>query len=607
MSSAKSRFTEGARAFRTGDYQGALRLFTEVVRSDLRYQIQSCLTLHFSSQALDSEDIQQHPQLHYSLYDSRAATYEKLNRSNDALRDTKRAIMIEPNKWQAHARAARLLLQAKFFENAVKVANRALLCLPVDVQSLQDVNGNNSKESKATQQRRAELESIKATALENITKSGGKKMNIKGKSKSNDLSLRSPQCHISSLPVELLTEIFLYIVSQDPRALIRTLLRVCRQWRSLVWNCPALWGTLILGAPSYREPRKKARAWLARSAGRVRELIVRVKATEYSDWREGLEEELKNLKWDQLRSLSIQSWDVESYLKSVSMEDTLRHLEHLEISDGETADDSLPRRDGLLSMACNVTTMSLTGVKLNLSSIASTNLRSISLKQCWHEPRHILSLLEYQPLLETLFAEEPNRGMVMSWSPHVTLKHVHLTHLELTACIFLPLDKLIAPNLRVLRISRTSLPLDLGFHHLGSLNLKYFEELSLSTSHCDSLALLLFLRSVPTLKTLEITRTASIVGPIIEALGEPNLDETPLCPRLQHVNVSHSPNIRTSVLVRLVKSRLQSDQNGIVTPIESLRMDGCPRIAPEFLPWFRENVPTLSCTYLSKKAASYKR
>ncbi|KAK2465362.1 hypothetical protein APHAL10511_002716 [Amanita phalloides] len=558
MSSAKSLFTKGVSAFQAGTYQDALRFFTE---------------------ALSHHD-QQHeqPHLYYSIYDSRAATYQRMDRLNDALRDVKRAMDLVPSRWQAYARAARLLLQTRRFDAALKMANRALARL--------DAN--------SPIQRRTELESIRAMALSN----GG---------------FIQPVCYISLLPTELLVEIFCLATAHDHTMLACTILRVCRHWRRVAWDCPALWTTLVVGPSpcSRREPKKKAKAWLLRSNGHIRDLQVYANAVIHKDWRDRLEEELKSLKWDGLRSLTIESWNIVGYLESFSSEKTLGFLEKLKVIDNISAQ----RWDSLLSAACQVTELTLDGVRCDLESISSRTLRHVVLRYCDHGQHHIFKLFERQPSLETLTALELSNPHPQPWTRAEPLNLDHITHIDLSGCYFVSLVQLQTPNLRVLRIARSGNPLNGSFFHLAGLNLPNFEELVLSRVSCDPGPLVAFLESVPTLMHLALMGVQGLASGVVEALASRNrinsesASQTHLpCPRLEHIDVSESPDLKSASLVRLVKSRLLDNQEERATArIQSLKMDGCPRIEPDLLPWFRQHVPTVSCVYLSKKDPAWRR
>ncbi|KAF8631398.1 hypothetical protein AX15_002406 [Amanita polypyramis BW_CC] len=590
MNSAKSFFTKGISAFQAERYQDALNFFTEAIMQD-----------------------DQRRELLYSVYDSRAATYEKLNLVNDALRDCKSAIELAPARWQAYARAARLLLQIQRPDTAVKMADRALARLDANSKNERETNNNNNATPREHQQRRSELESIKATALSNLesvgarvaTSVGGTK--AKGKGKSNDVKESDQPCYASSLPTELLIEIFSLMIAQDCTALGRIIIKVCRRWRRVAWDCPALWSNLVLGkvfGASRHDPTKKAKVWLSRSKGRIQDLSVHYSAVVDTDWRENLEKELRSLRWDGVRALSIVLWDVVRYLKSISSEGALNSLQKLELKVSPPGDD-------LLSAAQNLTEMSLDNVYFHLESIASRALRRVTIKDCSYGDHHIFEILELQPFLE-IFTVVDSLNL-RRWNPTAeAIILIHLTHIDVSRCFYVSLKPLVMPNLRTLRISQSRDVLD-SFSHLATLDLPFFEELILYQAYCKPRTLVNFLKTVPTLTRLELKGYQDVAGLVVEALAEPfegtSSPQTNLmCPHLQHIDVSQNSDIKSATLVRLVKSRLLEDQEErIITPIQSLKIDGCPGVEPDLLPWFRKCVPMVSCVYLSKKATARRR
>ena len=545
-----------------------------------------------SIQALGQDKEQQlkQPQLYYSICDSRSATYEKLNRLDDALRDAEHAMELVPTRWQAYSRAARLLLKTQQFGPAAKMVNRAYARIKED-----RTNASMDRDARARHQKLcAELESIKASALRGLN--GGRDIIVQP---------HQPSCYISKFPTELLTEIFTLVTRQDPTALALVIIRVCRRWRQVALNCPALWDTLVLSASESRhEPRKRAKVWLLRSKGEIRDLRVYENAVMHDDWRKKLEEELKSLKWCTLRALTIQMWDIVGYLKSISSQEILDTLEKLTIVDDPST--TISRWDNLLSATRQVTDMHLNGVRFNPLAIASRILRRLVIEGCNYGHHHAFEFFEQQPFLETLIVSQ-----TISIRPWLYTKPLHLnylTHVDVSKCFMMSLENLFMPNLRVLRLfqSGTLSPPDL--RHLAGMRLSNFEELSLIQVAYDPKALIEFLETVPTLKRLELVAVRGFATEVIEALAEPmrSGDSTSQanlpCPRLEYLNVSDTPDIKSATLVRLVKSRfVDVQEDHTVTRIQSLKMDGCPRIEPDILPWFRQHVPVVSCIYLSKK------
>ncbi|KAF8737721.1 hypothetical protein AX14_012390 [Amanita brunnescens Koide BX004] len=579
MTPVKSLFSKGVSAFKAGTYQDALQFFTEALGQDKEQQ-------------------QKQPQLYYSIYDSRSATYEKLNRLDDALRDAEYAMVLVPARWQAYARAARLLLKTQQFARAVKMVNRAYARLEADLANESQTDEDRDARVRH-RQRCAELESIKASALRGLN--GGKAPTA--------LRTHKPSCYISLLPTELLTDIFALVTRQDHHtALARTITRVCRRWRRVALDCPALWDTLVLGT-SQREPSKRAKAWLRRSNGNIRDLCVYGDAVVHHDWRRSLEEELESLKWGGLRALTIEMWDIVGYLQSISSHEMLGTLEKLTIL--EDPANRTHQWDTLLSATPQVTEMHLTGVRFSPQTVASRTLRHVVLKQCDYDGHHPFEFFELQPLLETLtIPRSANTYSFRPWSCANTLHLNYLTHIDISGCYSMPLEGFLMPNLRVLRLCHGGGLSERDLCHLARQNLSNFEELSFIKVNCIPLSLVEFLKTVPTLRRLELVGVGGIVTEVIEALAElahssSSTSQASLpCPRLEHLNVSDTPDIKSATLVRLVKSRLVADQEDLsVARIQSLKMDGCPRIEPDILPWFRQHVPVVSCIYLSKKAA----
>ena len=537
--------------------------------------------------------------MYYSIYDSRSATYEKLNRLDDALRDVECAMVLVPARWQAYARAARLLLKTQQFARAVKMVHRASARLEADLANESQTGEGDRDAHVGHRQRCAELESIKASALRGLN--GGKDIASE---------THKPSCYIFLLPTELLTEIFTLATGQDHTALARTITRVCRRWRQVAMNCPALWGTLVLGSgASQRDPRKRARVWLLRSKGKISDLRVYESAIAHDDWRRNLEEELVSLKWGGLRALTIQMWDIVQYLKAISSHEILHTLEKLTIV--EDPPKMTLRWNTLLLATRQVTEMHLKCVRFSPQTIASRTLRHLFLEHCDYGDHHAFEFFELQPFLEDLTISQPVTYSFRPWSCTKTLHLNYLTRIDISGCHSVSFTNLVIPNLRVLRLFRSASLSEGDLRHLASMNLSNFEELSLiqlTTSIPTSI--IDFLKTVPTLRRLELTGVRGLVAQVVEALAEPlhsgnSTSHVDLaCPRLEHLNVSESPDIKSAALVRLVKSRLVDVQEDLsVTRIQSLQMDGCPRIEPDILPWFRQHVPVVSCIYLSKKAA----
>ena len=120
----------------------------------------------------------------------------------------------------------------------------------------------------------------------------------------------------------------------------------------------------------------------------------------------------------------------------------------------------------------------------------------------------------------------------------------------------------------------------------------------------------------PKLETL--TCTGDSVNAVANFLATRPASDDPIsinlpvmCPALTVLDLSQSANLRTGPVMQIVKERiaLAASQDGgryqlpghdgcrEVSRIRALRVDECPHIEEEMLPWFRKNVPQFSCRY----------
>jgi hypothetical protein len=84
-----------------------------------------------------------------------------------------------------------------------------------------------------------------------------------------------------------------------------------------------------------------------------------------------------------------------------------------------------------------------------------------------------------------------------------------------------------------------------------------------------------------------------------------------LCPALSVLDLSQSASLKTGPVMRIVKERIAlaasedggryqlpgQDGDRVVSRIRVLKVDECPHIEAEILPWFRNNVQHFSCRY----------
>ena len=514
----------------------------------------------------------------YIIYDSRAAVYEKLERQKDALLDAKTTILLAPDKWQGYARAARLLIVARKFDASLKMVDMALA----------RIKAQNTK-------RRVEIEQIRQEAL-------------RGQNANQEVK-RSAHSSIGKLPVELLGEIFHLVVDWDSASLI-TVLRICRHWRNIVLNTPSLWQTLVL---SQRAPVLKLRFWITHSKDRIRELRVGEGAQRHPDWPF---KDLETIPWHNLRVCKVELWDVAKYLeRSISRQRPFSQLEELVIENLHNVSPS-PSLYRLLQAS------KLRSIELS-EGIFSWNLISTCLRSLTHlkvvgsctDLGYLLPALEANPSLTKVVIITQSTFKYTRSSP---LLLSNLTHIELAGSWASSLLAVIAmPALEVLHIRGAGGSLDTSLKnavhrssHLRHLNL----------NHCSFTpsVLVAFIKQTPRLTNLTLISLSQGVNDVVEALSWTELEKDDwLCPALTHLDLSHSPDVKTGSLVRLVRSRAHCDSSVDIpnpTPnlltrakLLALVIDGCEQVDADWIPWFRKNIPFVSCVYHTKKKASWKR
>lgn len=430
-------------------------------------------------------------------------------------------------------------------------------------------------------------------------------------------SRQSPHYHFGKLPVELLGEIFSLIVDENPDKLL-VLLRVCQHWRNTIWHTPSLWGTLIL---THRNPGQKSTQWVDRSKGYIRELHIKAYAIEHRHWPC---DAFTRIKWDRLRVCRLESWDIARYLEGMSLGHILNHLTTLTVNDDKV--QPRPPRASLFVEGSRIRSLTMAHAVFPWNSLTTclSQLIYLDIRDC-NATGELVPVLAANPNLETLIIH------TQSFPPPLldTLVELpNLMHLDLAGAGAPNVTKcLTLPNLQKLHLRRGPLALDTVLHNIRPTGLL---ELTISQSVISPPRLIDFLRKATSLKSLEISQLSNTTNKVVEALATPltpsegvaNVDKSNstadvslMCPSLTHLNVSSSPDVQTGPLVRLIRSRLprHGPDNADLVPstlyqeLLSLQADGCDLIDSTWIPWFRSNLQTFSCVYMTKKGASWKR
>jgi len=197
-------------------------------------------------------------------------------------------------------------------------------------------------------------------------------------------------------------------------------------------------------------------------------------------------------------------------------------------------------------------------------------------------------------------------------------KLVKLTTLEVVADPWTSTILLFdVPFLQIVRLgSLTDRHLSASLRHWASTSPKFLTEFSLDQVAISSSIVLEVLRASPALEVLTLTAMYDTADTIVKALSGQNpfassLSEGPLlCPRLRYLDVSGCPDVATSSVYALVQQRLElskvtGEDEGktreklMVSRLEVLKMDRCPKIDVRWIPWFKQHIPFLTCVFAS--------
>lgn len=173
-----------------------------------------------------------------------------------------------------------------------------------------------------------------------------------------------------------------------------------------------------------------------------------------------------------------------------------------------------------------------------------------------------------------------------------------------------------APNLQVLHLFSTGHSSDvLEFAHAHPL--RALRELRIGSCTTTASSLITIIAGAPLLETLQISGIHGVVNDVLDFICGAHLNDQhqDVCTVLKHVDLSSCGDLLTRNAYSLVKTRLRTAQPvtvdgvqpGCRAEIESLRLDGCPLMEAEMLPWFRGKVKMFSCAYMTKKEGKQKR
>lgn len=392
--------------------------------------------------------------------------------------------------------------------------------------------------------------------------------------------------HITKLPVELLLHIFalnVHSLSVSPVILSH----VSSVWREIIWNSRSLWSSLTL---TDRKPIAKATFWVKRSQGIIKLLRISLEG--------GLDQVLALLvNPDALESIHLTIPETASQRFRHSAQYLVQNIAakpyEFHVNGGITELDFHLQQEGIqgtLALDSGVLSperlkkLSLVYASFPWTIERVTNLVSLELSACIIDPDFLIPLLEQSPLLEKLDV----RSIEPVWTSNrrTRLLLPNLTILKVVNDVFL--NMLEVPALQVLHVSLIAFS-----DCFGQLSPPNPPLVELCVSECTRASE----ARIPTPKTLQrlhITKMDMKIGDFLDSLCIPDpIGELP-CPMLQDVDVSYT-SVTDSSIIRLIKALNGTEVIG--GGLKSLKMDICPGVNSDSLPWIRSKVPLVSCVY----------
>lgn len=453
---------------------------------------------------------------------------------------------------QGYARAARVLKDSHRLDAALKMVDHAL---------------------QYDKNRRAELDKLKSEIL--ALQSEAARLR------------RADGCHIGTLPVEVLSEIFAYMLANDADAPLRVG-AVCKHWRHATSD---LWTRLRLG---FYKPDAKAEHWLKMSNRRVDELMTNGwSATAVYNERQAAGDlvSLRKLRLD--FDAPTPGTDVMPDLL-LDGPPALQEL-HLTVTNAIVtfADEHLALLSHLQHLRLDVPFVQFMVVPA-MSELRSLHVHgrlSIAVDPSFHDALGLL--LRSSPLLRSLYLCDgmvDPRPTAIETIPLQFLASIHLSSLASSPV----LNALHVPSLERLVLTQVGSAI-VALQRFRASDLANLRELRLAGVADSSPQLLPFLLAMPRLAVLQVSRSTADVGQLVDGLALSTL-------ALEEVDFSHCTRLTGGPLVRLVKARIPDGEEQM-SRLRVMTIDGCPLVEPDVLPWLRSKVARFSCVYITRKEA----
>ncbi|KAG6375534.1 hypothetical protein JVT61DRAFT_3094 [Boletus reticuloceps] len=402
---------------------------------------------------------------------------------------------------------------------------------------------------------------------------------------------------LGKLPVETLVGIFTVLIDEDHTWAV-SLSHVCGHWRRILINTPSAWQTLVL---STKHPLRKAKLWQERAKNRIARISVTVSELD----RASVFAQLQDLSWNNLSSLRVSGKafsELCHMLTDISLPHTFSNIDELTLFDCISAAQltcclSGPKwKLGILRLSGNIDMMDEWWQRIQ-------QLRELHIDGV--VTRFSTSVFTANPSLERLVLScvarlRNNLDSDNDSSP------TSLDNLKTIECRgFISFLRVISvPSITHFSIHSTMA--DETLLYIASR--PSLVELHITNCSLGPLTLPILLSSTPNLQTLQINAIQAVVNEMFQFLTPKAVD--PLnglpCRALKNVDVSQCSDLTTSSAYAFVKTRAQYASESIgsgekCAVIVSLKVDGCPNIEPDMLPWFRSKVARFSCVYGTRK------
>ncbi|KAG1878109.1 hypothetical protein DFJ58DRAFT_17658 [Suillus subalutaceus] len=494
----------------------------------------------------------------------------------------KKVVDTAPDRWQGYARSARLFHVLNKHEAAIKMIDLALERIKPD-----------------DAQRRQELNALKSQATDALKAADERKR----------AHIAKTAYHIGKLPVEIFAEIFGFVVAAD-HAQILKLSHVCKHWRGMAIKTPSLWQTLVV---SKNRPTRKVRLWMERAQTHISDLSFRHNISEM-DWPSILLE-LSSLSWCGLRSLAVSGSlfsRLYNLLQQLSKTKAISRLEHLDVTGCPGFERFLPDFED-----SQLHTLKIANFTPSMGGLWSRvhRLKTMTIEGGWIE------------IFPALTANQSLENLVLSSLILIPMQSGGDDRAELSNLQCLKLFSITSVSVITRVVVRTQFASSALVQHQPFVRLcwkfahadplRALRELRVGSCTTTASSLNIIIAGAPLLETLQISGMHGVVNDVLDFIcgARPNDQHQDLCTFLKHVDLSRCGDLLTRNAYSLVKTRLRTDQPVPVdggqleckAEIESLRLDDCPLMEAEMLPWFRGKVKVFSCVYMTKKEGKQRR